>query len=110
MLRQFCRSLNWGLASVLVALSFGGVIIAEEAPPTAPVAAPESLANQIDRLIAAKLPDFDKVAAPVCNDLEFLRRIHLDLTGSVPSSKQARDFLADTAPDKRAKLIDQLLA
>ena len=44
------------------------------------------------------------------DDLSFLRRIHLDLTGRVPSVDQARAFLADAAPDKRAKEVDRLLA
>ncbi len=102
---------NWMLASLLVALSFQGVLRADDAATTPPApVAPEPLSAQVDRLIAAKLPDYDKVAAPVSSDLEFLRRIYLDLTGSIPSAKQAREFLADAAADKRAKLIDQLLA
>jgi len=44
------------------------------------------------------------------DDLAFLRRIHLDLAGRIPSIDQARAFLADTTPDKRAKEIDRLLA
>ena len=101
----------WGLASLLVVLSFRVAVRADDAPaPAAAPAATEPLAVQIDRLIAAKLPDYDKLAAPVSGDLEFLRRVYLDLTGSIPSAKQAREFLADAAPDKRAKLIDQLLA
>jgi len=43
-------------------------------------------------------------------DLAFLRRIHLDLTGRIPSIDQARAFLADAAPDKRTKEVDRLLA
>ena len=44
------------------------------------------------------------------DDLAFLRRIHLDLTGRIPSAGQARAFLAETAPDKRVREIDRLLA
>lgn len=44
------------------------------------------------------------------DDLAFLRRIHLDLTGRIPSIDHARTFLADTAPDKRVREIDRLLA
>ena len=69
----------------------------------------EPLSTTIDRMIAARLPDYDKVAAPLCSDAEFLRRIFLDLAGIPPTSKQAREFLADMSPDKRVKLIDQLL-
>lgn len=70
----------------------------------------ESLASQIDRLIAAKTPDYDKVASPVADDAEFFRRVNLDLTGSIPPVGRTRDFLADTNPDKRTALIDALLA
>jgi hypothetical protein len=77
--------------------------------PIATVVA-EPLFVSIDRLIAANLPDYEKLAAPITNDAEFLRRIFVDLTGAPPTSKQAREFLADTTADKRAVLIDRLLA
>src|SRR5690349_11629268 len=49
--------------------------------------------------------------APVlCTDAEFVRRLHLDLIGRIPTAEETRKFLADTAADKRVKLIDQLLA
>ena len=42
-------------------------------------------------------------------DEQFLRRIYLDAVGRVPTAKEAATFLASTAPDKRAKLIDDLV-
>ncbi len=47
--------------------------------------------------------------AGLANDAAFLRRIYLDLAGNIPSSAEARQFLADDAPDKRTKLISELL-
>jgi len=44
------------------------------------------------------------------SDAEFLRRVHLDLAGQVPDAATTRRFLADTSPDKRAALVDDLLA
>jgi hypothetical protein len=44
------------------------------------------------------------------SDAEFLRRITLDLAGTIPTADQARAFLADADPAKREKLIDRLLA
>jgi len=70
----------------------------------------EPLHQQIDRLIAAGHRDYARLAAPVASDLEFLRRVHIDLTGRPPSATDARAFLADTSADKRTKLIDRLLA
>jgi hypothetical protein len=43
------------------------------------------------------------------DDATFLRRIYLDLAGTIPTSAEVRQFLADGAADKRAKLIDRLL-
>ena len=65
---------------------------------------------QIDRLIAAKTPNYAKIAAPVASDEEFIRRVSLDVTGMPPTAAQVRAFVADKAKDKRAKLIDRLLA
>lgn len=70
----------------------------------------ESLNERIDRLIAAGLPNFEREAAPVAGDEEFLRRIHLDLIGRIPSATEARDFLEASSPRKREKWIDRLLA
>jgi hypothetical protein len=68
------------------------------------------LHQRIDQLIAAAVPDFAKHAAGPCSDEEFLRRIYLDLTGTIPPAEQARAFLQNPSPDKRSKLIDRLLA
>ena len=62
----------------------------------------------IDRHIFAKLEAAGVAPAPLSSDSEFLRRVHLDLTGRQPTPEQVRAFLADTAPDKRDKLIDSL--
>ncbi len=44
-----------------------------------------------------------------CSDGEFLRRASLSLIGTLPTSEQARAFLSDRSPDKRRRLVDQLL-
>ncbi len=43
------------------------------------------------------------------SDAHFLRRVHLDLVGTIPTEGDARVFLADAAPNKRERLIDKLL-
>jgi len=48
--------------------------------------------------------------APVCSDADFLRRVSIDLGGAIPPVDRVRAFLADPSPDKRASLIDELLA
>src|SRR5581483_6330477 len=57
--------------------------------------------------------DFQKhgiTPAPRTTDWEFVRRVTLDLTGRIPSPDKVLTFVADTDPQKRAKLIDTLLA
>jgi uncharacterized protein DUF1553/uncharacterized protein DUF1549 len=46
---------------------------------------------------------------PLCDDLTFLRRVTLDVVGVVPSLTEIKAFTADTAPDKRAQVIERLL-
>ncbi len=65
--------------------------------------------NYIDRRIFGKLERDHIAPAPRSTDGEFLRRAMLDLTGRIPTSEQVREFAADTAADKRDKLIDSLL-
>jgi hypothetical protein len=76
----------------------------------APARAQAPLHQRIDQAIAAGTPQFDKLAAAPADDAEFLRRLYLDLTGAIPTADEARAFLKDSAPDRREKLIDQLLA
>jgi len=59
----------------------------------------------IDRCRALGLP-----MSAECDDATFLRRVRLDVTGAIPTPEEAEAFLADTAPDKRARLVDRLLA
>ena len=68
-----------------------------------------TLQESIDRLIAAGAPNYTAHASPLSADTEFVRRVYLDLTGRIPSSRQAREFLSSTASDKRKDLIDRLL-
>lgn len=49
-------------------------------------------------------------SATVCDDAEFVRRVSLDLAGTVPSSEAARKFITDTTADKRTQLVDRMLA
>ena len=50
-----------------------------------------------------------KLNAPV-NDETFLRRVYLDVIGRIPSLGESTSFLESKNPDKRANLIDELLA
>ncbi len=65
--------------------------------------------NYIDDLVYAKLKQLQYLPSGTCSDEEFLRRIHADVIGILPTVEETQAFLADTAPDKRAKLINALL-
>ncbi|WP_169979602.1 DUF1549 domain-containing protein [Tautonia rosea] len=65
------------------------------------------LHERIDRLVEAAS---DGPRASLATDGEFLRRVVLDLAGTIPSAEQARTFLDDPSPYKRQRLIDELLA
>jgi hypothetical protein len=65
--------------------------------------------TEIDRLVVAKLRKLGRVPSELCTDAEFLRRVRLDMTGTLPTPSEVEQFLADDAPDKRAKKIDALL-
>jgi hypothetical protein len=66
--------------------------------------------NLIDQYIFGKMQQDGVSPAPASSDSEFLRRIYLDLTGILPTVDQTIAFLNSTDSNKRAALIDQLLA
>lgn len=66
--------------------------------------------TKIDQLIAAKLEKLGIVPSELCTDEEFLRRLSLDMTGSLPLPAEIVEFTADSSPDKRARKIEELLA
>ena len=72
--------------------------------------APSYGATQIDATLRAAWQKEGVVPASRSDDATFLRRAWIDIVGNVPPVEVTRAFLADTAPDKRAKLVDTLLA
>jgi len=66
--------------------------------------------NFIDQQVFAKLKKFNIVPSENSGDAEFLRRVCLDLTGTLPPPKRVREFLASKDRQKRDKLIEMLLS
>ncbi len=58
---------------------------------------------------APPLAKSEVALSPVVGDASFLRRVFLDTVGVPPTADEALAFLADVNPDKRSRLIDQLL-
>lgn len=71
---------------------------------------PESW-SEIDKLVADKWQRMKIQPSGLCSDTEYLRRVHLDLTGLPPTAEQVRAFLADESETKvkRAAVVDQLI-
>jgi len=70
----------------------------------------QAKAQQIDQMVTAKLAKEKIQPNEAVTDDVFVRRIYLDIVGRIPSLKETTSFLADKAPNKRAKLIDELLS
>lgn len=85
------------------------VLVPREKPVAAEVFAKAESYNYIDELVARQLKRLEIAPAALCSDEEFIRRASLDATGTLPSPADVAAFLASTEPDKRAKLIAELV-
>jgi hypothetical protein len=65
--------------------------------------------NYIDDYVFGKMERDHIPHARLSSDLEFVRRLYLDLTGRIPEPETVRAFLKDTDAQKRAKLIESLI-
>ncbi len=64
---------------------------------------------QLDRIVAARLSAL-AVQPVLCSDAVFVRRAYLDVIGTLPTAKEAREFIQDPdTKNKRRALIDRLL-
>lgn len=98
----------WLPALVAVAAVCGAATQETAVPPF------ENLAEfiphgKIDQLVAEKWRDLGIRPAFPSSDAVFLRRVYLDVIGTLPTAAEASAFLADTSADKRRALIDHLL-
>jgi hypothetical protein len=84
--------------------------IASRLPATRANASALTARNFIDVHIFGKMRRDGVPHAPLAGDLEFLRRVTLDLTGRIPSPAEVLSFAADSSPEKRGRVIDRLLA
>lgn len=97
----FCRAVSLGLILMAFELGERGALAESQS------AAQQQLHERIDNHIES---EFAGPLMPPASNADFLRRAYLDLTGMIPSADEARAFIADTSMDKRARLVDRLLA
>lgn len=76
----------------------------------AEVYAAEPRHNFVDELVLEQLARLHLRPSPLAGDEQFIRRAFIDTIGTLPTADEVRRFLADTQPDKRNRLIDDLLA
>ncbi|MCI0683100.1 MAG: DUF1549 and DUF1553 domain-containing protein [Gemmataceae bacterium] len=94
---------------VFSALVLGSVLAwADEAAPLPPPNRPieQAIDHHVDALLKA-----DKVTpAPPADDATIIRRLTLDLVGRIPTTAETTAYLASTDPQKKAKLVERLMA
>ena len=112
------RAIRPGVTSIMV--RFGGeveavrIAVPYPADPANPFAAGAfeafSPRGFIDEQVLAEWKRLNLPPSGESDDAEFLRRAHLDLTGRLPSSAEARAFLDEPPSDaKRDRLVDRLI-
>lgn len=72
-------------------------------------AAPFAIASPLDQHLRDALKAAGLRPAALCSDAVFFRRVHIDLTGTLPDGRAVRAFLDDPSPKKRTRVVDRLL-
>ena len=65
--------------------------------------------SRIDAIIRLDLKKHELQPNPPASDVQFVRRVYLDVIGRIPTDKELERFYTDTREDRRARLIDELL-
>lgn len=78
-------------------------------PKTAKKYPKVATSTKVDEFIVTKLKKLGVVPSEICSDEEFLRRVSLDITATLPSAEEVEKFLASKSPNKRAEKVDELL-
>jgi hypothetical protein len=102
-MRRFRSWPNLAILAGLFVLT-GASMVAAAKPQAAEVA------RQLDESLAKELLTASVDVAPPCDDATFLRRAWLDIVGDIPAPEHVIAFTLDKSPDKRARLVRDLLA
>ncbi len=96
---------------VLALLGLGwcaAAVLAEETAKLLPANTP--MAEVIDHYVDAALREAKTKAVPAADDATLIRRLTLDLNGRLPTLAETDEYLTSTEPNKKAKLVDRLMA
>jgi hypothetical protein len=99
----------WLLGMAALLLVCGGRTVAAQALRPFESDASSVPENGVDTRVLAGLQKKGLQPAHPCSDEVFIRRVYLDVIGTLPEPSAVRQFVADASPDKRAALIESLL-
>jgi hypothetical protein len=102
------KKTSWFAAVVLVVWGAGSAVPGE-VPSVYESPVPPTPAGELDKIVFAKLASLG-IEPVLCSDAVFVRRAFLDVIGTLPSAEETRKFIDDPDKNKRAALIDRLLA
>lgn len=100
-----------GEAAIMVRFSGKVEVVRAQVPVSQAAQGTDFVArNPIDKAIAARWRELGVIPSPRASDSVFIRRMALDLTGTLPTPERVRAFETSKAPDKDAQLADELLS
>jgi Protein of unknown function (DUF1553)/Protein of unknown function (DUF1549) len=99
-----------GNAAVMVRYQGTVATYCASVPLGAVVSAVPNPQSFVDELVFANLKTLGIPPSALCDDATYLRRVSVDVAGHQPTVAETRAFLSDPASDKRAKLVESLLA
>ncbi|MDB6070765.1 MAG: hypothetical protein JWL81_1936 [Verrucomicrobiales bacterium] len=109
-LSLFLRAACIGTAALSLATPAFAELGKKEGSPANDPAWVKKTAAEIDKRLGAGFVKEKVKPLPAADDSRWMRRVYLDAIGRIPTFEEAKTFLDDTAPDKREKLVNQLLA
>ncbi len=92
-------------AITLVAIA-GGAAAAEKAPNVFESSARPEPATPLDRIVFAKLSSLG-IQPVLCSDAVFVRRVYLDVIGTLPTAEEAREFIQDPDTKNKRRALDR---
>ncbi|MEO8268772.1 MAG: DUF1553 domain-containing protein [Aureliella sp.] len=95
-------------------IAMASIVVPYSAAESSPLVAERAYAdfhavNLIDEILLEEWRALGLSPSPTCSDETFVRRAYIDATGTIPTTEQVREFLGNNRPDRRQRLVDELL-